>query len=56
MLNIVSPPKKGAALVFYNINASNGKYFMESLHGACPVLVGSKWSTFDFNSYLLWED
>lgn len=36
-------PKKGTALVWYNLdNALNAD--SRTLHAACPVLAGSKWS------------
>ncbi|XP_059217448.1 prolyl 4-hydroxylase subunit alpha-2 [Stomoxys calcitrans] len=35
-------PKKGAAAFWYNLHAS-GKFDVRTLHGACPIIVGSKW-------------
>uniref|UniRef100_A0A1I8PVM6 procollagen-proline 4-dioxygenase n=1 Tax=Stomoxys calcitrans TaxID=35570 RepID=A0A1I8PVM6_STOCA len=35
-------PQKGAAAFWYNLYAS-GKLDQRSLHGACPIIVGSKW-------------
>ncbi|XP_039431116.1 prolyl 4-hydroxylase subunit alpha-1-like [Culex pipiens pallens] len=35
-------PKKGTAIFWYNLRAS-GKGDEKTLHGACPVLIGSKW-------------
>ncbi|XP_061396414.1 prolyl 4-hydroxylase subunit alpha-2-like [Musca vetustissima] len=35
-------PKKGAAAFWYNLHAS-GVPDTRSLHGACPIIVGSKW-------------
>lgn len=46
ILNIISPAEKGAALVFYNLQMSNGHVRKESLHGACPMLTGNKWSMY----------
>ncbi|KAL1464469.1 hypothetical protein WDU94_004115 [Cyamophila willieti] len=41
-LQLVVPPQKGAALFWYNLK-SDRSVDMDTLHGACPVLVGSKW-------------
>lgn len=35
-------PKKGDALLFYNIHP-NGTFDKHSLHGGCPVRQGTKW-------------
>ncbi|TMW47302.1 hypothetical protein DOY81_007612 [Sarcophaga bullata] len=35
-------PKKGAAAFWYNLHAS-GDTDKRTLHGACPIIVGSKW-------------
>uniref|UniRef100_A0A182NMK3 procollagen-proline 4-dioxygenase n=1 Tax=Anopheles dirus TaxID=7168 RepID=A0A182NMK3_9DIPT len=35
-------PRKGSAIFWYNLHA-NGTTDRRTLHGACPVLVGSKW-------------
>ncbi|XP_037812171.1 prolyl 4-hydroxylase subunit alpha-1-like [Lucilia sericata] len=35
-------PKKGAAAFWYNLHAS-GVGDKRTLHGACPIIVGSKW-------------
>uniref|UniRef100_A0A182PQA7 procollagen-proline 4-dioxygenase n=1 Tax=Anopheles epiroticus TaxID=199890 RepID=A0A182PQA7_9DIPT len=35
-------PKKGSAIFWYNLHA-NGTVDTRTLHGACPVLLGSKW-------------
>ncbi|KAG8198503.1 hypothetical protein JTE90_017369 [Oedothorax gibbosus] len=43
-LNITVWPKKGSALFWHNIN-SNGIGNILTLHGACPVVSGSKWVT-----------
>lgn len=43
-LNIVSPPEKGAALVWSNLKLTDGSKLEETLHGACPILKGNKWS------------
>ncbi|CAB3248038.1 unnamed protein product [Arctia plantaginis] len=36
------PPTKGTALVWFNLHSS-GEVNQATLHGACPVLLGSKW-------------
>ena len=38
-------PKKGTAIFWYNLRA-NGEGDEKTLHGACPVLIGSKWGKF----------
>ncbi|GIY57587.1 prolyl 4-hydroxylase subunit alpha-2 [Caerostris darwini] len=43
-LNITVWPKKGSALFWYNVK-SNGVGDILTLHGACPVVTGSKWVT-----------
>ncbi|XP_026811721.1 prolyl 4-hydroxylase subunit alpha-2-like [Rhopalosiphum maidis] len=43
MLNIIIPVEKGSALVWYNLNMSNGKLNFATLHGSCPLLKGNKW-------------
>uniref|UniRef100_A0A182VPQ0 procollagen-proline 4-dioxygenase n=1 Tax=Anopheles minimus TaxID=112268 RepID=A0A182VPQ0_9DIPT len=35
-------PRKGSAIFWYNLHA-NGTIDSRTLHGACPVFVGSKW-------------
>ncbi|XP_053967677.1 prolyl 4-hydroxylase subunit alpha-1 [Anastrepha ludens] len=35
-------PKKGAAAFWYNLHAS-GEKDQRTLHGGCPIIVGSKW-------------
>lgn len=35
-------PQKGSAIFWYNLHA-NGTVDHRTLHGACPVFVGSKW-------------
>jgi prolyl 4-hydroxylase len=42
VLNLQIPPKKGCALLFYNIH-SNGIPDMNTLHASLPVLEGEKW-------------
>jgi len=44
LLNIIAPAEKGAALVWNNLNMSDGQLCFETLHGACPLLKGNKWS------------
>jgi len=41
-LDLTVYPEKGSALFWYNIK-SNGKVDRRTRHGACPVLVGTKW-------------
>uniref|UniRef100_A0A8D8WGP3 procollagen-proline 4-dioxygenase n=1 Tax=Cacopsylla melanoneura TaxID=428564 RepID=A0A8D8WGP3_9HEMI len=41
-LQLVVPPQKGAALCWYNLKPDR-TVDLDTLHGACPVLVGSKW-------------
>ena len=41
-LGVAVPPKKGSAVFWYNLKRS-GRSDMNMLHGACPVLLGSKW-------------
>ncbi|KAF2899667.1 hypothetical protein ILUMI_06507 [Ignelater luminosus] len=41
-INVLIKPKKGSALFWYNLN-SNGESDFNTLHVACPVIVGSKW-------------
>ena len=41
-LGIAVKPKKGNALLFYNIKR-NGDLINESVHSSCPVLYGEKW-------------
>lgn len=36
-------PKKGACAFWYNLKP-NGEGNSKARHGACPVLVGNKWS------------
>ncbi|KAF8788354.1 Prolyl 4-hydroxylase subunit alpha-1 like protein [Argiope bruennichi] len=43
-LNITVWPKKGSALFWHNVK-SNGIGDILTLHGACPVVTGSKWVT-----------
>ena len=42
LLGVTIWPKKGSAVFWYNLFRS-GQYDTLTLHGACPVLVGSKW-------------
>ncbi|XP_054721016.1 prolyl 4-hydroxylase subunit alpha-1-like [Uloborus diversus] len=41
-LNLTVWPKKGTALFWHNVK-SNGVGNILTLHGACPVVTGSKW-------------
>ncbi|KAL4149649.1 hypothetical protein QTP88_003541 [Uroleucon formosanum] len=42
-LNIIVPTEKGAALVWNNLDISNGQMCGDTLHGSCPLLKGNKW-------------
>lgn len=42
-VNVGVWPKKGTAVFWYNI-LPNGQPDNRTYHGACPVLVGAKWS------------
>ncbi|XP_064549511.1 prolyl 4-hydroxylase subunit alpha-1-like isoform X2 [Drosophila montana] len=42
ILNQAVSPKRGTALFWYNLHR-NGTGDTRTLHGGCPVLVGSKW-------------
>jgi len=42
LLGVTITPKKGALLVFYNLD-ENGQVFYETLHGGAPVIEGEKW-------------
>lgn len=44
LLDIIVPAEKGSALVWLNINKSNGSRLFYSHHGSCPLLKGNKWS------------
>lgn len=35
-------PVKGAAIFWYNL-LRNGEGIIDTIHGACPVLIGEKW-------------
>ena len=41
-INVTIWPKKGSAAFWYNLHPS-GEGDILTLHGACPVLIGSKW-------------
>lgn len=41
-LNISLPPRKGAAVFWYNLHPS-GVLDYRTLHGGCPILQGTKW-------------
>lgn len=40
------PPKKGAAVFWYNLYKS-GVRDLRTMHAGCPVLIGSKWGTIE---------
>lgn len=42
IINVAVQPKKGTALVWYNLHRS-GEGDFRTRHAACPVLYGSKW-------------
>ena len=44
-LNTKVDPQKGSALFWYNYRPS-GEIDERTLHGGCPVLLGSKWGTY----------
>ena len=37
-------PRKGDAILFHSLNVSDGSLEDRSMHGACPVIKGEKWS------------
>lgn len=37
-------PRKGDAILFHSLNVTDGSLEDRSMHGACPVLKGEKWS------------
>ena len=41
-VNVTIWPQKGSAAFWYNLHPS-GEGNRLTLHGACPVLIGSKW-------------
>lgn len=41
-LNLSVLPQKGSALFWYNL-LEDGSGDYRTRHGACPVLIGSKW-------------
>ncbi|XP_070072947.1 prolyl 4-hydroxylase subunit alpha-2-like isoform X2 [Drosophila takahashii] len=44
-LQISHTPRKGTALLFYNLKSNTLEQDNFSAHSACPVLMGSKWVT-----------
>lgn len=44
-LGVRVQPIKGTALVWFNLHSS-GEVNQATLHGACPVLLGSKWGEY----------
>ena len=38
-------PSKGSAVFWYNLRRS-GKPYLYTVHGGCPVVLGSKWSEY----------
>lgn len=43
--NVTVQPVKGTAVFWYNL-FKDGVGDVTTLHGACPVLVGSKWGRY----------
>lgn len=41
-LGIRVSPEKGSAVFWYNL-FRNGEGIEDTIHGACPVLMGEKW-------------
>ena len=41
-LGVSASPRKGTAVFWHNLESS-GRSDMAMLHGACPVIMGSKW-------------
>ncbi|UXI20501.1 complexin [Sarcoptes scabiei] len=41
-LNVRVDPQKGSAIFWYNL-FRNGEGILDTVHGACPVLLGEKW-------------
>lgn len=50
-LNLTISPNKGSAVFWYNL-LNNGTKDYSTLHAACPVLLGTKWSTLSFVQFL----
>lgn len=46
-LNVRVDPQKGSAIFWYNL-FRNGEGILDTVHGACPVLLGEKWGWFSF--------
>lgn len=42
-------PKRGRAIFWYNLH-HDGTGDERTLHGACPVLLGSKWGKYSANT------
>ena len=43
MKGLAAKPRKGSAVLFWSIKP-NGQFDHRSMHGACPVIKGVKWS------------
>lgn len=41
-LGVQLKPRKNSAAFWYNLYR-NGEGIIETIHGACPVLIGEKW-------------
>ena len=50
-LDLTVWPEKGKGVFWYNTDA-NGTPDVQTLHGGCPVLKGSKWIT---NKWIKWQ-
>lgn len=48
-LGVRLTPEKNSAAFWYNLKR-NGEGIEETVHGACPVLMGEKWGQFSKNS------
>lgn len=46
-LGVKLTPKKNSAAFWYNLKR-NGEGIEDTVHGACPVLMGEKWGEKDF--------
>ncbi len=44
-LGIKVSPEKGSAVFWYNLYR-NGEGIEDTIHGACPVLMGEKWGNY----------
>lgn len=49
MLGVEVPARRGSALFWFNIRRS-GRGDYRTVHAACPVLLGEKWSEYKENT------